>query len=65
VKRGTFPGAIRLFDAALEKLDPFPDGYGDVDRSAAVEAARRHRMRIAGGQMIDVREYAKLTMVRA
>lgn len=64
VKRGTFSGAIRLFDAALEKLDPFPDGYADVNRAEAVEAARRHRMRIAAGQMIDAREYAKLTMVR-
>jgi len=62
-QRGTFKGAIRLFDAAFAKLDPFPAGHGGIDRAAAIETARRHRTRIADGQEIDAREYAKLTLV--
>jgi hypothetical protein len=54
---------MRLFDAAFAKLDPFPAGYGGVDRAGAVEAARRHRTRIADDEEIDAREYAKLTLV--
>ena len=65
MKRGTVRGAIRLFDAALEKLDPFTDGFENVNRKDAVETARRHRMRIADGGAIDAREYPKLTIVRA
>ena len=65
VKRGTLRGAVRLFDAALQKLDPFPPRYANVDRASAVEAAKRHRMRIATGEAIDAREYPKLMLVRA
>ena len=65
VKRGTVRGAIRLFDAALAKLDPFPPGYGNIDRADAVEAARRHRIRIAAGESIEQHEYPKLMLVRA
>ncbi|HEX2122843.1 MAG TPA: hypothetical protein VHL59_14525 [Thermoanaerobaculia bacterium] len=54
---------MRLFDAALTKLEPFPDGYRGIDRADAVEAARRHRMRIAAGEAIDAREYPKLRVV--
>ena len=64
VQRGTFRGAGRLFDAALAKLEPFPEGYGGVERGDVVAAARRHRMRIAAGEPIDAREYAKLTLAR-
>jgi len=64
VQRGTLRGAGRLFDAALAKLEPFPAGYGGVDRAQVVDAARRHRIRIAAGEQIDAREYAKLTVVR-
>lgn len=63
VQRGTFRGGIRLFDAALTKLEGFPDGYSGIDRGNAVEAARRHRMRIAAGETIDAREYPKLRVV--
>ena len=63
VQRGTFRGAMRLFDAAFAKLDPFPPGHGGIDRAGAVETARRHRIRIAAGHEIDAREYAKLTLV--
>jgi uncharacterized protein len=47
VKRGTWRGAVRLFDASLRRLDPFPVVYCGLDRSAAVTAARDHRERTA------------------
>ena len=62
VQRGTFRGAIRLFDAAFAKLDPYPLGYAGVDRADVIDVARGHRMRIAAGERIDAREYAKLTL---
>ena len=60
VQRGTFRGGIRLFDAALAKLEPFPTDYAGVDRADAVELARRHRTRIAAGEHVDASEYPKL-----
>jgi|SRR6185436_10228828 len=64
VQRGTLRGAVRLFDAALAKLGPFPAGYGGVERGEVVDASKRHRTRIAAGEQIDAREYAKLTLAR-
>src|SRR5437588_11561444 len=46
VKRGTHRGAVRLFEAALRRLEPFPRRFSGIDRSAAEETARRHRQRI-------------------
>ena len=43
VQRGTYRGAIRLFEAGLEKLTPFPTGYCDLDRRGVEHAAREHR----------------------
>lgn len=43
VRRGTLRGAVRLFDAALRRLDSFPLRFCGIDRSRADEAARRHR----------------------
>jgi predicted metal-dependent hydrolase len=48
VQRGTFPGAVRLFEAALRRLDAFPLQFCGIDRTEAVEAARRHREWISG-----------------
>lgn len=62
VQRGTLRGAVRLFDAALAKLDPYPPRYAGVDREKAVEIARRHRTRIAEGDEIDAREYPRLAL---
>ena len=62
VQRGTFRGAIRLFDAAFAKLDPYPPGYAGIDRAGVIGVARGHRMRIAAEEKIDAREYAKLTL---
>ena len=47
VKRGTYRGALRLFEAALRRLQPFPVDYCGVDRTEAVEAAHRDRERLA------------------
>jgi predicted metal-dependent hydrolase len=61
VQRGTYRGGVRLFDAALKKLEPFPPGYCGIDRQAAVRAALRHRHRIAEGERIDPGEFPKLS----
>lgn len=60
VQRGTYSGGVRLFAAALEKLEPFPVDYAGVDRAQAVAAAREHRERIARGDGIDAGELPKL-----
>jgi predicted metal-dependent hydrolase len=43
VRRGTVPGAVRLFDAALGRLESFPMVFCGIDRTAVDAAARRHR----------------------
>jgi len=60
VKRGTLRGAGRLFEAALAKLAPFPDGYLGVDRSAVVTASIVHRDRVRHGDAIGACDYPKL-----
>ena len=65
VRRGTYAGGVRLFDAALRKLDRFPDGHGGIDRASAVSAARVHRERIARGEAVHPGEYPRLRVVRA
>jgi hypothetical protein len=60
VKRGTMRGAVRLFDAALTKLDSFPDEHLGVHRGEAVAASIVHRDRIVRGVAIDTSEYPKL-----
>lgn len=56
VKRGTWRGAVRLFDASLRRLDPFPVVYCGLDRTAAIAAARDHRERVDRGVQGGVRE---------
>lgn len=60
VQRGTFSGGVRLFDAALRRLERFPAGYAGIHREEAVEAAGRHRERIARGEEINASEFPKL-----
>ena len=60
MKRGTFRGAVRLFDAALAKLDPFPADYHNLDRSSAIAAALVHRERAERGENLDPNDYPKL-----
>jgi predicted metal-dependent hydrolase len=43
VKRGTLRGAVRLFEAALLRMAPFPKRYCGIDRTAAEAAAREDR----------------------
>lgn len=47
IQRGTFRGAVRLFDAALRRLEPFPMRFSGIDRTAAEAAARRDREWVA------------------
>lgn len=49
VKRGTPRGAVRLFDAALKRLEAFPPVHCGIDRGSAVAAAQRDRERLARG----------------
>lgn len=61
VKRGTSPrGAVRLFDAALRRLAPFPEGYENVSRTTACAVAASHRERVVKGERIGADEYPKL-----
>ena len=61
VSRGTSPrGAARLFDAALKRLSPFPEGFERVIRTSACAVASRHRERIVNGARIEPEEYPKL-----
>ena len=61
VKRGTSPrGAVRLFDAALGRLQPFPEGYETVSRTEACATARIHRERVVNEERIEPEEYPKL-----
>src|SRR5436190_16702810 len=65
VKRGTFRGAMRLFDAGLQRLQPFPMQYCGLDRSAVDAAARRHRALLAdrAGRAFDESEYPELILL--
>jgi predicted metal-dependent hydrolase len=71
IRRGTWRGAVRLFDAALRRLDDFPLVYSGLDRSAAVRAAHGHRERVARSLQSGARdpfadeEYPKLDLVTA
>jgi predicted metal-dependent hydrolase len=49
VKRGTTRGAVRLFDAALKRLEAFPQVHCGIDRGPAVAAAQRDRELLARG----------------
>ena len=64
VKRGTFRGAVRLFDAALRRLSAFPQRFCGIDRTAAEAAAKRHRewiaARIDSDERLELDEYPRL-----
>ena|SRR5437588_10564454 len=64
VKRGTHRGAVRLFEAALRRLEPFPRRFSGIDRSAAEETARRHRQRIvSSGEKVPPAEFPELLLL--
>lgn len=60
VGKGTFAGAVRLFGAALSKLEPFPDGYLGIDRAEAVARATEHLQRLVSNKNIDAGEYPNI-----
>lgn len=67
LKRGTFRGGVRLFDAGLARLANFPDPYCGVDRSAVERAARQHRQwasaRLESAERLAADAYPKITVV--
>jgi hypothetical protein len=69
VRRGTLRGAVRLFDAALRRLDAFPLRFCEIDRSRADEASRRHRSWAADqiaheeAGLLDILEYPALELL--
>jgi predicted metal-dependent hydrolase len=66
VKRGTHRGGVRLFDAALRRLMPFPVRWSGIDRAAAEETARRHRERIAlSNDRVPPAEFPELILLSA
>ena len=62
MKRGTYSGAVRLFDASLRRLEPFPSGFLSLDRTEAESAARRHRVSAENKERLDVKQYPKLNL---
>jgi predicted metal-dependent hydrolase len=60
MKRGTFSGAVRLFDAATQKLERFPPDFLGVDRGDAVKSAQAHRERALRAEFLDPSDYPKL-----
>ncbi|HVS30198.1 MAG TPA: DUF309 domain-containing protein [Thermoanaerobaculia bacterium] len=55
VQRGTFRGAVRLFDAGLRRLSAFPHPYCGTDRRPLEAAARAHRQWTAA--RVDAEEW--------
>ena len=70
-KRGTFRGAVRLFDAGLRRLSNFPDPFCGLDRSSVERAASIHRTWAADlvARGVDERltenQYPKLDLVKS
>ena len=60
MQRRTYRGGVRLFDAALEKLAPFPEAHLGIDRAEAVARAANHRETIARGGHIEEKDFPKL-----
>jgi uncharacterized protein len=66
IQRGTYRGAIRLIDAGLKRLEPFPMRFCGIDRTIVEDAARRHRAWLAASGLAPDRplssdDYPKLT----
>jgi predicted metal-dependent hydrolase len=69
VQRGTFPGGLRLFDAALKKLEGFPKRWCGIDRASTELAAHRHRewvadvlVRDARSERLDANDFPRLVL---
>jgi predicted metal-dependent hydrolase len=70
VKRGTFRGAVRLFEAGLKKLAAFPTRYCGIDRTDVERASAEHRVWAADlvarsvDERLTDRQYPKLSFVK-
>ena len=62
MRRGTYRGAVRLFDAAWRRLKPYPAGFHGLDRDAALEASHAHRTAAVNGIRLADSDYPKLTL---
>lgn len=60
IRRGTLPGAGRLIEAALAKLESFPPGFAGIDRSEAVAAALQRRKQITRGEVVSAEDFPLL-----
>jgi predicted metal-dependent hydrolase len=65
MKRGTFRGAARLFEAALRRLDGYPEEFLGLNRQVAVKAARRHLIEATEGRPIGSKDFPKLTFTES
>jgi len=58
---------VRLFDAALRRLAPYPAGFHGLDREAATAAAQEHRQwaarNIESDQKLDQNDFPKLVLI--
>jgi uncharacterized protein len=65
VKRGTYSGAIRLFDAGLRRLSAFETLFCDLDRGPVEEASRAQRAALLSGALSAPKNYPKLVLISA
>ncbi len=63
MKRGTFRGGVRLFDAGLKRLSAFPQRFSGIDRSEVERAARGHREDAAASRFLSESDYPKLRLL--
>ena len=63
VQRGTYRGAVRLFDAALRRMEPFPNPLCGIDRGPAEAAARRDREALKAGGIPEEWKYPSLVLL--
>lgn len=60
MRRGTFSGAVRLFDASIRRLEGYSPRVLGLDRELAMAAAETHRTAALERKSLDVSEYPKL-----
>lgn len=63
MKRGTFRGGVRLFDAGLRRLSAFPRRFSGIDRTDVEAAARLHRESAAAAKFLSETDYPKLRLL--
>jgi predicted metal-dependent hydrolase len=63
VKRGTFRGAIRLFEAGLRRLEAFPENFCDLDRTMVEHAARVQRENLLAAPPQEIGAWPELKLL--